>query len=123
MTSISGMFDGEQHMFDPADGYFPDTGATLVIDGWEEDEEEDILSPFESATLIPVLRDTGRPSARQDELFPHRHLEQAWGSLSITLTALSYILDISKKQYQHVNHENGTMGWSFQLEEFLTERL
>ena len=121
MSTLASMFDGERHTFDLEDGYFPPTGATLVIDGWDEEEEEDVLSPFESASLVPVLRDTG--SLRDDPRFPDRELEQAWGALSVTLTALAQILGVGKKQYQEIDHQNKTVAWSFQTDDFVTERL
>lgn len=120
-AALAHMFDGERHLFDLADGYFPETGATLVIDGWEEDEEEDVLSPFESATLIPVLRETR--TIKDDPRFPLSRLQQAWGGLSIQLTALCYIIGVQKKQYEEVNHKEDTRNWSFQMDEFVTERL
>jgi len=120
MSTLGGIWDGEEHRLDPED-YFKSTGATLVIDGWEEDEEEDVLSPFESPTLIPVLRDTA--TREPDPRFPNARLEQAWGSLSVVLTAMAYIVGVEKKQFQLVDHKNGTMGWSFQTTEFITERM
>jgi hypothetical protein len=121
MTTLGGLWDGEEHQLDPADGYFPETGASLVLDGWDEDEEEDVLSPFESPTLIPRLRDTR--TAKDDPRFPNARLEQAWGSLSVVLTALSRVLESPKKQYENINHKANTVTWSFQAEEPLTERL
>lgn len=120
--SLASLWDGEQHWLELGE-FFPETGARMVIDRWEEDEEYDVLSPFESPTLIPILRETG--DKRSDEYwakFPMQRTEQAWGSLSITLTALSMILGVSKKQYQHHNYKAQTNHWSF-ISEPLTERL
>lgn len=127
MTSLSGMFDGQQHWLEP-DEYFPSTGATLVVDGWEELEEEDVLSPFESPSVEPILRETGREySERYNQQFPLRATEQAWGALSVQLTALCSILGVSKKQYQHIWPGQGStpddIKWSFMTDEPFTERL
>lgn len=123
MQTLASLWDGELHWLDPQDGYFPTTGAAQIIYGWEELEEEDILSPFESPSVEPLLRDTGSPNP--DPRFPQASLEQAWGTLSIHLTALATILGTPKKQYQHVNHNTkpATSTWSFQSESFVTERL
>lgn len=123
MTSMSGMFDGELHWLEP-DEYFPSTGATLVVDGWEELEEEDVLSPFESASQMPILRETGvdRGEAYRAK-FPLQQTEQAWGSLSVQLGALCTILDVPKKQYQHVDPNTNQSRWSFQTDEPISERL
>lgn len=121
--SLAGIWDGERHLLEPGE-YFLDTGARYVIDSWEEDEEEDILSPFESPTMIPLLRETGSPRSDLDrQRFPMHDTEQAWGSLSIGLTALAMILDETKKQYQEINHQNNSHAWSFQSDEFVIERL
>lgn len=120
MSTIGGLWDGEEHFLEPGE-YFQDTGATLVLDGWEEDEEEDVLSPLESATRIPVLRDT--QTRNPDPRFPNAAAEQAWGALSITLTAMAYIVGVEKKQYQLVNHKDKTSRWNFQTTEFVTERM
>lgn len=122
-ASLSFLWDGEKHELEPGD-QFNEDGATLVIDGWEEQEEEDVLSPFESPSRTPILRDTGMVvSERYSERFPFRKLEQAWGSLSVNLGALATILGIERKQYQEVDHKNKTVAWTFQATEGITERL
>ena len=121
-ATLGGLWDGERHLLEPEDGQFPAEGATWVIDGWDEDEEEDVLSPFESATLIPRLRDTRDPKLDSPK-FPNSRLEQAWGTLSVTLTAMASIVGVDKKQYQEVDVKNNTVGWSFQTAEFITERM
>lgn len=121
--SLASLWDGETHWLEPGE-HFPEEGARLVIDGWEQDEEEDVLSPFETPTLIPLLRETG--DQRSEEYwakFPLQRTEQAWGSLSIQMTALATILGVAKKQYQHNDYETKTVRWSFTSDEFLTERL
>jgi len=127
MTVMSRMFDGEQHWLEPGE-YFGD-GATQVVSGWEELEEEDVLSPFESPSLTPVLRDTEHKWATPEynKRFPLRKQEQAWGSLSVILTAFAHVAGITKKQYQHVwpgqGSVKGEVKWSFQTDEFITERM
>jgi hypothetical protein len=71
--------------------------------------------------LIPRLRDTH--TRKDDPRFPNARMEQAWGSLSIILTAMSYIVGVDKKQYQVVDHQNKTVSWTFQTTEFVTERM
>jgi hypothetical protein len=121
--NLSAMFDGEEHWLE-LDEHFLSDGATKVIDGWEELEEEDVLSPFESPSATPILRDTGRAP---DPRFPHAQAEQAWGAFSISLTALANICQFEKKQYQHVypgqKSEYGEIKWSFQTNEFINERM
>lgn len=122
-VSLSGIWDGEYHLLEP-DVHFPSDGARMVIDGWEELEEEDVLSPFESPSREPILRRTGDDRSELDKKrFPLRDTEQAWGSLSVVLGALSRVVEMPRKQYQNINHQNKTVSWSFQADEFLTERL
>lgn len=123
-VSLSGIWDGEYHLLTP-DEHFPSDGARLVIDGWEELEEEDVLSPFESPSREPILRETGADwdTPKYRERFPMRGAEQAWGSLSVILGALSRVVEMPRKQYQNVNHTTNEVTWSFQSDEFLTERL
>lgn len=125
---LSTIFDGEQHWFLPGE-LFPETGATKIIEGFEELEEEDELSPFESPSQTPILRDTARPwdtdSYRQR--FPLARTEQAWGTFSIALTAFANIAEFSKKQYQHTWPGQGSVKdevrWSFATDEHITERM
>jgi len=122
-VSLSGIWDGERHLLEP-DVHFPSDGARMVIDGWEDLEEEDVLSPFESPSREPILRETGSPrSELAQKRFPNAPMEQAWGSLSIVLTALAKVVGVDKKQYQNIDHKNDTITWSFQADESLTERL
>lgn len=121
--SLSGIWDGEYHLLEP-DEHFPSSGAKMVIDGWEELEEEDVLSPFESPSREPILRETGSPRSEIDrQRFPLRDTEQAWGSLSVVLGALSRVVEMPRKQYQNINHKTNEVSWSFQTDDFLTERL
>lgn len=121
--SLSGVWDGEKHLLEP-NVHFPSDGARDVIDGWEELEEEDVLSPFESPSRDVVLRSTGSPRSDLDrKRFPMADAEQAWGALAVALTALATILEVDKKQYQEIDHKTNTHNWSFQIGEFLTERL
>lgn len=121
--SLSGIWDGEKHLLEP-DVHFPSDGARDVIDGWEELEEEDDLSPFESPSRDVVLRTTGSPRSDLDrKRFPMADTEQAWGALAVALTALATIVGVDKKQYQEIDHKTNTHNWSFQTGEFLTERL
>lgn len=120
-VELAHIWDGERHELEPG-AYFVPEGSTLVLDGWEEDEEEDILSPFESPTLIPVLRDTRDPKLDSPK-FPNSRLEQSWGSLSVVLGAMATIVGVERKQYQEVDRKNNTTAWSFQTTEFVTERM
>lgn len=123
MSNLSGIWDGERHLLDP-DVHFPKDGARDVIDGWEELEEEDILSPFESPSRHVRLRITGSERSDLDrKRFPMADTEQAWGALSVSLTALAMILDVGKKQYQEIQHTTNTHNWSFQTDDTFTERL
>lgn len=121
MTTLGGIWDGERHLLNP-DEHFPTTGAYLVIDGWEEQEEEDVLSPFESPSVEPILRDTQQHA---DPRFPNRPAEQAWGALSVCLTAFANIAGIRKDQYQENQHDEKTTTtvWSFHAKEALGERI
>ena len=125
---LSAIFDGEQHWFLPGE-LFPETGALQVIDGFEELEEEEELSPFESPSQTPILRDTVRLWETEEyrERFPLARTEQAWGRFSIALTAFATIAEISKKQYQHVwpwqDPVKDEVRWSFTTEEHITERM
>ena len=123
MSTLSGIWDGEYHLLEP-DVHFPADGARMVIDGWEDLEEEDVLSPFESPSREVVLRETGSyRSPANLKRFPLLATEQAWGSLSIVLTALSQVLEMPKKQYENLNHKDNIVTWSFQADEPFTERL
>lgn len=121
MTTLAGIWDGERHLLEP-DEHFHSEGATMVIDDFEEQEEEDVLSPFESASVEPKLRDTGVVA---DPRFPNRPTEQAWGTLSVVLTAFANIVGISKDQYQENMHYAKTTEtvWSFTAKESLGERI
>ena len=125
---LSAIFDGEQHWFLPGE-LFPETGALQIIDGFEELEEEEELSPFESPSQTPILRDAVRPWETEEyrERFPLARTEQAWGRFSIALTAFATIAEISKKQYQHVwpwqDPVKDEVRWSFTTEEHITERM
>ena len=126
-NKLSGIFDGEQHWVLPGE-LFPENGASQIIDGFEELEEEDELSPFESPSQTPLLRETER--ARSDlykKRFPLARTEQAWGCFSIALTAFANIAEISKKQYQYVwpgqGSVQGEVRWSFATDEHITERM
>lgn len=125
---LSAIFDGEQHWFLPGE-LFPETGASQIIDGFEELEEEEDLSPFESPSQTPILRDTVRTwdTDKYRERFPLARTEQAWGCFSIALTAFATIAEISKKQYQHVWPGQGSVKdevrWSFTTDEHITERM
>ena len=127
MATLGSLWDGEQHWLEPGE-YFGDQGSTLVIDGWEELEEEDVLSPFESRSLKPILKETALKwdTPEHNKKFPLRKTEQSWGSLSIILTAFARVAGVDKKQYQHVWPESGSKSevkWSFQTDEFITERM
>lgn len=125
---LSLLWDGEQHWLEPG-GLFLDDGSAHVIDGFEELEEEDVLSPFESPSRTPILRDTsfGWDTEEYRRKFPLRRAEQSWGSLSICLTAFATIAEVSKKQYEHVwpgiGSERDRAKWSFMTEEHITERM
>ena len=127
---LSAIWDGEQHWFEPG-VLFPEDGATMTIDGFEELDEEDELSPFESPSRTPILRDTRSDKKWDTEAyhtrFPLARTEQAWGSFSIALTAFATIAEISKKQYQHVWPGQGSVKdevrWSFTTDEHITERM
>lgn len=125
---LSLIWDGEQHWLQPG-VLFSEEGAAQVIDGFEELEEEDILSPFESPSRTPILRDTKHAwdTEAYRRKFPLRRMEQAWGSLSVCLTAFATIAEIDKKQYEHVwpgiGSERGRVKWSFATEEHITERM
>lgn len=122
-VSLSGVWDGKRHLLEP-DVHFSSEGARLVIDGWEELEEEDVLSPFESPSREPILRMTGSPRSDNDrKRYPNADAEQAWGGLSITLTALAKVMGVDKKQYQNIDHKENTVTWSFQCDESFLERL
>lgn len=126
-NKLSAIFDGEQHWFEPGE-LFPTNGATKMIDGFEELEEEEELSPFESPSQTPILRETGRARSDLDKKrFPLADIEQAWGCFSIALTAFANIVEISKKQYQHVwpgqGSDQGEVRWSFATDEHITERM
>ena len=126
-NKLSGIFDGEQHWFLPGE-LFPEDGATKIIDGFEELEEEEELSPFESPSQTPILRETGRARSDLDKKrFPLADTEQAWGCFSIALTAFANIVEISKKQYQHVwpgqGSDQGEVRWSLATDEHITERM
>lgn len=123
---LSTIWDGEQHWFE-VDDLFPADGASQVIDGFEDLEEEEELSPFESPSRTPILRDTGSSTALEEKRFPLARTEQAWGTLAISLTAFATVAEISKKQYQHVwpgiGSEPGVVKWSFATDEHITERM
>jgi hypothetical protein len=120
--TLGGLWDGELHYLEP-DEFFPSTGAPFIIAGWEDEEEEDVLSPFESPTVVPLLQETGDIHGEDYyKSFPTRRAEQAHGALTIYMNALGNILEVSKKQYQVNDHENHTTRWTFQSD-FLTERL
>lgn len=120
--SLAALWDGERHLLESGE-HFPTTGARLIIESWEQDEEEDILSPFESPSRTPMLLETGEQDEEYWAKFPMKGTEQAWGALSMSLTALSTILGVGKKQYQETNYETKKTLWSFQSAEFITERL
>lgn len=124
---LSDIWDGETHYFE-AGVLFPEDGAAHIIIGFEELEEEDVLSPFESPSRTPILHQTRRErSALDQKRFPLADVEQAWGAFSIALTAFAIIAEISKKQYQHVwpgiGSEPGVVKWSFTTDEHITERM
>lgn len=118
---LSLIWDGETHWMEVGE-HFLDSGAELYIERWEEDEEEDVLSPFESPTMIPVVSSIHNEREEYHKMFPLAKTEQAWGSLSINMTAMATIVGINKKQYQHNNHLTKESSWSFTSEEFVTER-
>lgn len=121
---LSRIWDGEEHLFTPGEDFRAE-GATLIVVGYEELEEEEELSPYESPSRRPILHDT-RPAVwdRDADRFPLAPTEQAWGSLSLTLTALAQILEIKKHQYQLVPPFGpGEHCWSFRTDEPITERL
>lgn len=127
MTALSGIWDGELHWM-KLDEHFMSTGCWMVVDDWEELEEEDELSPFESPSLTPVLRYTGVPLPHNlDEMFPLRGAEQAWGSLSVVLTAFAKVAEVEKKQFEHVWPGQGStkreVKWSFQATDPISERV
>lgn len=121
---VSLIFDGEQHWFEPGE-LFPTDGASQIIEGFEELEEEEELSPFESPSQTPILRETR--TVKDDPRFPLARTEQAWGAFSIALTAFANIAEFSKKQYQHVWPGQGSVKdevrWSFTTDEHITERM
>jgi len=126
MSKLSEIFDGELHWLE-IDDQFPNSGASLVIDGFEEGEEEDVLSPFESPTQEPILRETYERTDKNIEMFPLGRAAQAWGALSTTLTALSYIMEFGKHQYQHTHPDpqikGGEVRWSFKTDTHVSDRL
>lgn len=118
-TTLGGLWDGERHLLEPGE-HFLTTGCTLVVLGYEELEEEDVLSPFESASQTPKLLDTGHVA---DPRFSQRETEQAWGSLSTILTSFAAIAEMPKKQYQENDVTNNTTVWSFTAEDNYSERI
>lgn len=122
MTTLGGIWNGEKHLLEPGE-HFPEEGAYLVVVGWEEQEEEDVLSPFESATVEPILKHT--QTYPDDPRFPNRNVEQAWGSLSVALGAFAEIAGIRREQYQENRHDNKTVTrmWTFQAKQELGERI
>ncbi|AWY04525.1 hypothetical protein SEA_KRAMPUS_70 [Microbacterium phage Krampus] len=125
---LSAIWDGEQHWFELG-VLFPATGAAQTIIGFEDLEEEEELSPFESPSRTPILHNTAHSwdNERYRERFPLQRAEQAWGAFSISLTAFATIAEIDKKQYQHVwpgiGSEPGVVKWSFTTDEHITERM
>lgn len=121
---LSAIWDGEEHWFEPGE-LFAESGATLVIDGFEELDDEEELSPFESPAQTPILRETR--TIKDDPRFPLQRTEQAWGALSVALSAFAAIAEVDKKQYQHVwpgqGSERGMVKWSFTTTEHITERM
>jgi len=120
MTTLGGIWDGGRHLLTPGE-HFPEDGAYLVIDKFEEQEEEDILSPFESPSVDPVLRDTQYLPATMR--LPMQEVGQAWGALSSALSAFANIANVRKDQFQENNHATGETLWSFQTKQELGERI
>lgn len=119
MTTLGGVWDGERHLLEPGEHFAE--GAYLVVDGFEEQEEEDVLSPFESPSVEPILREAR--AHPKDERFPLRDKEQAWGALSTTLSAFAAIVEAPKDQYQENNHATGETLWSFKTKQPLGDRI
>jgi len=120
-VKLSAIFDGERHEFVPGED-FPDTGAAQVVIDWAEIEEDGELSPFESAAYDPILKDTRDPKL-DDPRFPNSRTEQAWGTLSIALSAFCQIAEIDKESAQRINHEAGITRFTFETKEHVTERM
>lgn len=106
---------------------FPEDGCNQIILDWEELEEEDELSPFESPSRTPILSEPKQRSDNQKKLFPLRDAEQAWGELSVVLTAFAHVVGCTKEQYELVwpgqSSVQDEVRWSFQTKEFVTERM
>ena len=120
MSRLSEIWDGTKHDLEP-DVHFCSTGCTLVIDGYEELEEEEPRSPFELPSKAPVLKETR--TRDYDPRFPNRPLEQAWGCLSVNLTAFAMLAEVNKEQYQENNHSTGEIRWTFMSKRELAERI
>lgn len=118
--NLSEIWDGEVHYFQPGED-FPDDGARLIVAGWEDLDQEEALSPFESPSVAPVIRETG--DVARDTRRPLAGTEQAWGSLSVKLTSFSRIIGAPKDQYQLINHRDNIVRWSFQTKDFYAERV
>ena len=115
---LSALFDGERHLLEP-DEHFSSEGSSLIMVGFEA-LEDDELSPFESA-LEPIFQD--KPASYKYDNKPvNADLEQSWGSLSIQLSAFANVCGFQKKQYQENVHGEPPM-WSFQTDEFISERM
>jgi hypothetical protein len=101
---LSSLFDGWMTMLDP-DVDFVWTERSHIL-SWEEDEDE-ILGPYESPTPIPVLSEWpggewNTPDGKS--VMPFHYEQMAWAGFNLALQTLSKIVGGKPEAYQHVSY-------------------
>lgn len=110
VESLSGVFDGDVYLFDP-DVDFTTTRSRVVR--VVDEEEEDVLGPYESPSVHFEL----------EAVAPEKPaIESCWGSLSVVMSSLCDIMEMTKEQYQH-NHQDGSREFSFRIKSNEQERI